>query len=74
MGGRQAVRYKNWKGVRLNVNKDKEAPIELYNLTTDPAEQHNLANQYPKMVKKIRKIMNEAHTRSEVFPFSWEKE
>ena len=73
MGGRQAVRYKNWKGVRLNVNKDKEAPIELYNLTTDPAEQHNLAEQYPKIVKKMRKIMNEAHTRSDLFPFEWER-
>ena len=74
MGGRQAVRYKNWKGVRLNMNKDKNAPIELYNLTTDPAEQHNLAEQYPKIVKKIKKIMEESHSRSERFPFSWEKE
>ena len=73
MGGRQAVRYKNWKGVRLNVNKDKEAPIELYNLTTDPAEQHNLAEQYPKIVKKMKKIMSEAHTRSDLFPFDWER-
>ena len=73
MGGRQAVRYKNWKGVRLNVNKDKEAPIELYNLTTDPAEQHNLAEQYPKVVKKMKKIMSEAHTRSDLFPFQWER-
>lgn len=72
-GGKQAVRYKYWKGVRLNVNKDKEAPIELYNLTTDPAEQHNLAEQYPKIVKKMKKIMSEAHTRSDLFPFEWEK-
>ena len=72
-GGKQAVRYKYWKGVRLNVNKDKEAPIELYDLRTDPAEQHNLAEQYPKVVKKMKKIMNEAHTRSDLFPFDWER-
>ena len=72
-GGKQAVRYKYWKGVRLNVNKDKEAPIELYDLRTDPAEQHNLAEQYPKIVKKIKKIMSEAHTRSDLFPFDWER-
>lgn len=72
-GGKQAVRYKYWKGVRLNVNKDKEAPIELYDLRTDPAEQHNLAEQYPKIVKKIKKIMSEAHTRSDLFPFQWER-
>ena len=56
-GGKQAVRYKHWKGVRLNVNKDKEAPIELYDLRTDRAEQHNLAEQYPKIVKKMKKII-----------------
>ena len=72
-GGKQAVRYKYWKGVRLNVNKDKEAPIELYDLRTDPAEQHNLAEQYPKIVKKMKKIMSEAHTRSDLFPFDWER-
>ena len=72
-GGKQAVRYKYWKGVRLNVNKDKEAPIELYDLRTDPAEQHNLAEQYPKVVKKLKKIMSEAHTRSDLFPFDWER-
>ena len=72
-GGKQAVRYKYWKGVRLNVNKDKEAPIELYDLRTDPAEQHNLAEQYPKVVKKMKKIMSEAHTRSDLFPFDWER-
>jgi len=72
MGGRQAVRYKNWKGVRLNVNKDKKAPIELYDLTTDPAEQHNLAEKYPKIVKKIGRFMGQSHTRSELFPFDWE--
>lgn len=72
-GGKQAVRYKHWKGVRLNVNKDKEAPIELYDLRTDLAEQHNLAEQYPKIVKKMKKIMSEAHTRSDLFPFQWER-
>ena len=73
-GGKQAVRYKNWKGVRLNVNKDKEAPIELYDLSTDPAEQHNIATKYPKIVKKISRFMEESHTRSELFPFDWEKQ
>ena len=72
-GGKQAVRYKHWKGVRLNVNKNKEAPIELYDLRTDLAEQHNLAEQYPKVVKKMKKIMSEAHTRSDLFPFQWER-
>src|SRR5258705_5736822 len=27
--GRQAVRWKNWKGIKLNVGKDAAAPLEL---------------------------------------------
>lgn len=73
MGGRQAVRYKNWKGVRLNMDKDKNAPIELYNLEKDPSETTNVADKHPKIVKKISRFMEEAHTPSELFLFSWEK-
>ena len=72
-GGKQAVRYKHWKGVRLQASKNPDAPIELYDLRTDSAEQHNLAEQYPKVVKKMKKIMSEAHTRSDLFPFQWER-
>lgn len=73
LGGRQAVRYKNWKGIRLNVDKDKNAPIELYDLTNDISESNNVAEKHPKIVKKIQKIMDKAHTPSDMFPFSWEK-
>ncbi|MDO5104817.1 arylsulfatase [Capnocytophaga sp.] len=73
LGGRQAVRYKNWKGIRLNVDADKNAPIELYDLNTDPAETTNIAEKHPKIVKKIAKIMEQSHTKSTLFPFKWEK-
>jgi len=52
---------------------DRLAQQQLYDLRTDPAEQHNLAEQYPKIVKKMKKIMSEAHTRSDLFPFQWER-
>ena len=73
MGGRQAVRYKHWKGVRLNASKSKNAPIELYDLSKDPAETTDVAKKHPKIVKKIAKIMEKAHTKSDLFPFEWEK-
>ena len=52
--GRQAVRMGKWKGVRLGVSKNENAPIELYNLNNDPSEQKNVAEQYPALVKEFQ--------------------
>jgi arylsulfatase A-like enzyme len=68
-GGKQAVRKDNWKAVRLNVNKNPDAAIELYNLAKDPGEQNNLAGAHPEIVAEMRSIMEEAHTESPIFSF-----
>lgn len=73
LGGRQAIRYKNWKGVKQNVDKNKNAPIELYNLEKDPSESQNIAEKHPKIIKKIKKLIEKSHIKSELFPFDWEK-
>jgi hypothetical protein len=62
-----------WKGIRLNMAKNGNAPIELYRLTDDIGEENNLAEQYPEIVKKMDSIMNEAHVTSEIFSFGYEK-
>lgn len=72
-GGRQAVLVDQWKGIRLNMAKNPDAPIELYRLTDDIGEENNLAEQYPEMVKRMDSLMNEAHAYSEVFSFEHEK-
>jgi len=72
-GGRQAVRMDQWKGIRLNMAKNPDAPIELYRLSDDIGEENNLAEQYPEMVKKMDRLMNEAHLYSENFSFEHEK-
>ena len=56
----QAVRMGDWKGYRLGT----KAPLELYNLKSDPAEKQNLAAAHPDIVKRIEAIMIAEHTPS----------
>ena len=69
-GGKQAVRYGNWKGVRLRVCCPEETVFELYDLSKDIHEDHNVASENPKIVEKLENIMKEARTESELFNFS----
>ncbi|MEM6345530.1 MAG: arylsulfatase [Bacteroidota bacterium] len=73
-GGKQAVLMDPWKGVRLGVNQNPKAPIELYNLQDDPSEQSNIAAQHPNIVAQIEEIMEISHEKNPVFSFPWEKE
>ncbi|MEX0927887.1 MAG: arylsulfatase [Balneolales bacterium] len=67
-GGKQAVREDKWKAVRLDVRSREEAPVELYNLEEDEAEQHNIAGRHPERTARMRRIMDRAHVHSETFP------
>lgn len=71
--GWQIARVGDWKAVRQKLNPGPKAAlnpgeIELYNLATDPSEQHNVANDHPDVIAQLSKIMQEQHTKSEVFP------
>lgn len=67
-GGMQAVRMGDWKAVRLQVKKNPEAPMELYDLRTDKGEKQNLVDKYPHIVQRIEEIMAGVRTPSEDFP------
>jgi arylsulfatase A-like enzyme len=54
----QAVRMGDWKAVRLK----SDAPIELYNLRTDPAETQNVAAKEPAVATKMEAILKSART------------
>jgi arylsulfatase A-like enzyme len=68
-GGRQAVRMGKWKAVRLNVSKQPDADPQLFDLSTDPAEQKDVAASFPDVVRKMSTYMKQAHRESALFPF-----
>jgi arylsulfatase A len=68
-GGKQAVRQGKWKAIRLQVKKNPNAPIALYDLENDIQEKTNLAAQHPEVVSKMATIMNKSHVHSDVFTF-----
>jgi arylsulfatase A-like enzyme len=67
-GGKQAIRMDYWKGVRLGVREDRNAPIELYDLNSDPGETINLAEEHPDIIHQMDSLMRKEHTASEIFP------
>jgi arylsulfatase A-like enzyme len=67
-GGRQAIRWGKWKGIRLNVHNAPDAPMELYDLGTDGGEKDNIAAQHPDIVGKLSAMMREAHVPDKSWP------
>ncbi|EWH09779.1 arylsulfatase [Catenovulum agarivorans DS-2] len=59
------VRYQNWKYIRKgmnNVGRSGRVPTNdsdlLFDLSKDPVEQHNLADKFPQVVKKLQGLIN----------------
>jgi arylsulfatase A len=51
-----------WKGIRNNVVKQPDAPIELYDLDRDLAETTNVAAANPDVVRRIEAAMKTSRT------------
>ena len=66
-GGKQAVRMGDWKGVRLNLQKNPKAPFELYNLKDDLGETNNVAAAHPDVVAQMEEIIQAERVESELF-------
>ena len=60
-GGSKAIRMGNWKGLILNIKKEGEGNMMLFDLDKDPREQVNVAADYPEIIAKMREKMKEAH-------------
>ena len=55
-----AVSTGEWKYIPARINKRRpkqSKPAQLYNLKNDIGEKHNVARQFPKIVKKLDKIL-----------------
>ncbi len=59
-GTKQAVRMGKWKGIRFGTSE----PLELYDLSEDIHEDHNLASSHPKIVAKIEHYLLNARSES----------
>lgn len=66
LGGRQAVIKDNWKLLHLDIRKG--GSYELYNLASDPSENHNLIDLFPRKAAELKKIMKEARTDDPDWP------
>jgi arylsulfatase A-like enzyme len=64
--GQVAVMIGDWKGVKSDLKKNKQAPWEIYNLKTDPGETSNVALAHPALVRQMEKILKENHRHPHV--------
>ncbi|HWJ29793.1 MAG TPA: sulfatase/phosphatase domain-containing protein, partial [Flavisolibacter sp.] len=67
-GGQQSIRIDNWKGIRLNMLKGNST-WSLYDLTTDPREQNDVADQHPDIIEKMKTISKKEHHTPELSEF-----
>ena len=67
--GRKAVRFGDWKAVQYEINRNPDAPIEIYHLENDIGEEHDVAAENPAQVAKAKAYMKEAHTPSPLWKF-----
>jgi arylsulfatase A len=69
--GRVAIRQGQWKGVRYNVAVNPDSPLELYDLSNDPGEEHNVAAQNPEVVRNLDRLLKQARIASHTPKFNF---
>jgi arylsulfatase len=63
-GGQQAIRMGKWKAVRTDLHKGI-VKTQLFDLSKDIKEEHDIAASFPEIVKKAENIFNESHVQSD---------
>jgi arylsulfatase len=69
-GGQQALRMGKWKAIRTGLKQEgRDTSFQLYDLDKDPSERMDLADTQPEILTKIQRLLGEARSPSEFFPF-----
>ena len=63
----QAARIGPWKLIRLGIGTPADH-YELYNLDTDPAEEHDVVADHPDKVEELKAVMAREHVPNHTFP------
>lgn len=69
--GRIAIRKGNWKGVRYDVSVNPKSPLELYDLSIDPGEKKNVAEEHAEVVRELDLLIAGARNVSLVEKFNF---
>jgi len=68
-GGRRAVRFGDWKAIQQNLNHDPDAPVELYDLSSDLGEERDVSAAHPELVAQAQDYFHAAHEPSPFWSF-----
>ena len=62
LAGTQAVRFGKFKALKT------KSKLKLFDLSKDPYEETDIAKSNPEVTAKAQKLMNKAHTSSDLYP------
>lgn len=70
-GGQQSVIVGSWKAIRQKLDTrstDITSTTELYDLSIDPTESHNVADEHPEVVRWLEGFLQREHVYNKDFP------
>jgi arylsulfatase A-like enzyme len=64
--GQVALRMGDWKGVKSNMKKDRNAAWEIYHMRTDEKETTDLAAQHTELAERFEAIVKKEHRNAHI--------